>query len=133
MNVNPLLDNLKTWLQANEIENVLIPCESGMKFPLFNYRGSLWDWSALATFIDSETACAAHATFDWAIILKSLAVVDVDDMDVMASLEARFPCLTRCPAVQTKKGTQLGFFILAVYDVLLFPPSFSPFYSSTTR
>ena len=113
--MNPTQDdmnNLKAWLQANEIENVLIPCERGVKYPLFNYKGSIWDWSAFETWTKSDTCVNAVPTFDWAIILKTMAVVDVDDMDVMASLEARFPCLLECPAVLTKKGKQLGFFNL---------------------
>ena len=129
------MNNLKAWLQANEIENVLIPCERGVKYPLFNYKGSIWDWSAFETWTKSDTCVNAVPTFDWAIILKTMAVVDVDDMDVMASLEARFPCLLECPAVLTKKGTSSYSFLLLPlpckgYDFLLFSSS-SPFYSST--
>jgi len=129
--MNPTQDdmnNLKAWLQANEIENVLIPCERGVKYPLFNYKGSIWDWSAFETWTKSDTCVNAVPAFDWAIILKTMAVVDVDDMDVMASLEARFPCLLECPAVLTKKGKQLDFFILRFtisYPLFHPPPPFT--------
>jgi hypothetical protein len=68
------------------------------------YAASAWSWADF----DAHVAAAAEPC-DWAIALRDLCVVDVDDHSTAEALEARFPALRAAPCERTKRGKHYFF------------------------
>lgn len=96
---------LSDWLRANHPSDVLIPCGAGDKRPYYPYRDG-WTWSNFDEFIASEAFTSRAHKFDWAIILRSLAVIDCDSKEAATSLQRLFPVLLEVPCARTKKGAR---------------------------
>ena len=93
---------LQSWLRSNFEHDVLIPCAVGEKRPAFQYRDG-WSWDKFDSF--SETGKAS----DWAILLRELCVLDVDDFDVAHQLESEFNVLRTVPCETTQRGLHYFF------------------------
>ena len=98
----PLLD----WLVAAYPGDLPMPVKSGSKAPLFRHTEGAWHWEDVQLHI-SEDAPAFSGGIG--ILLHKICVVDVDDKQQAAALEARFPVLLQCPAEDTKRGRHYFF------------------------
>lgn len=107
----PPLASLESYLREHFPRDVLIPCIKGEKRPSRKFSGNRWTWfdyDRLSTFVVDNS--------DWAITLHDLCVVDVDSLEQVADLEARFPVLRTVPAVRTRKGMHYYFRRSALAD-----------------
>ena len=98
------LSSLESFLREHFPRDVLIPCVKGEKRPSRKFSDNRWTWfdyDRLSTYVVEKS--------DWAITLHDLCVVDVDSVEQVADLEARFPVLRTVPAVQTRKGMHYYF------------------------
>ena len=107
------VDRLQSWLTEHAPSDQLMPVEIAAKQPMFKhaaphewYKAKLYRW---------RTQNPAHTNF--AIILKSMCVVDVDNAAVAAELEQRFPELLRAPCEKTAKGMHYFFTRPALADM----------------
>lgn len=100
--------SLAEWLRAKHENDVPIPCRN--KRPLHAHAGGRWGWADFH-------AKARGSLRDVGILLHNLCVVDVDDADVAAALEARFPVLASTPRARTRKGVHYYFARSALADL----------------
>ena len=102
------LEVLTQFLRTAHPRDVLIPCAVGDKRPYYPYKLG-WTWEDYEAVIASEAFCSRAQTFDWAIILQDLCVVDCDSPEAAEDLEGRFPLLREAPCAKTRKGLHYYF------------------------
>jgi len=96
---------LASWLREHAPSDVLVPVEPGGKFPIFKHAAP-GAWSEHR----AERWRLRHPLHtNYAILLKSLCVVDVDSQAVADLLEGRFPVLLTVPRERTRKGMHYYF------------------------
>ena len=95
---------LKDFLLSTFRQDVIIPCQKGMKFPSFAYRQNLWTWNDLDKIINKNIV-----EVDYAIILKTLCVIDCDTEAAAQDLTDTFPCLLTAPCAKTNRGFHFYF------------------------
>ena len=93
---------LSDFLRTTYPHDVIIPCGLGDKRPYHPYKLG-WTWE------DFDREIASGKSFDWAIILHDLCVVDCDSPEAAADLEARFPLLRDVACAKTRKGMHFYF------------------------
>ena len=106
--------NTVAWLDGNRGvvgATELMPLKAKGKSPLFAHskEGSPWTSKELGEFVGAHPG---HGT--WGLLLDKLCVVDADDAETVAWLEAmgasgEVPELARCPCQATKKGRHYVF------------------------
>jgi Bifunctional DNA primase/polymerase, N-terminal len=97
---------LSEWLVTVYPENVLMPIRKGMKSPMFPHVSKEWSWTRFEEFSASERALTE---FDVGILLKTLCVIDVDNIQLAVDLEDRFPFLKQVACEQTLRGRHYFF------------------------
>jgi hypothetical protein len=102
-----LLMSLEQWLASSFEKDVLIPAHPGEKRPAFAHADDVWDWGSYRRAVQNQSP--KNNRNHVGILLHDLCVVDVDDKQTCASLEARFPMLRRTIRAQTKRGMHYYF------------------------
>ena len=106
------VDRLQAWLTEFAPSDQLMPVEDGSKIPMFKHASPA-EWT-LAKLCRWRATRPSHTNF--AIILKAMCVVDVDNAAVASELESRFPELARAPCEKTAKGMHYFFTRPALAD-----------------
>jgi hypothetical protein len=88
-----------------------MPVPAGTKRPMFGHRNKEWTWTKLEKFTKSR-----KEAFDIGVVLHDICVVDVDNAELVARLEARFPVLCSVPCVATSRGRHYWFRRTALAD-----------------
>ena len=110
-----LLRQLHAFLLLSAPRDTLIPIPLGLKRPAVKYGGaSPWGEEGLAAY--ARGLAASGEGSDWAIGLRELCVLDVDDPALAAPLEARFPALRAAPCERTRRGLHYFFRRSALAD-----------------
>ena len=77
---------------------------------MFPYRGALWGWNDVDAFLSKNLEA------DWALIVKTICVIDCDTEEAATDLMTRFPCLAEAPTARTTRGMHFYFLRSALAD-----------------
>ena len=96
--------NLDSLLEVISPRDVMIPIELDKKYPVFKHRDGQWTRRKFREHLETSTIPR-----DYAVLLKDLAVVDVDSLTLAQELEERFPILSSVPREETRRGYHYWF------------------------
>lgn len=104
---------LENFLRANHPDNVIMPLRSKEKCPAYPHKGGKWTWQDFDTWMQG-----VRVPTDVGILLRGLVVLDADSEERVQKLELKYPALTTCPCVETRKGKHYYFLRTSLCDEL---------------
>lgn len=106
------VDALARWLRETAPADVLAPVSRGGKAPIVKHAApEMWTMASLARW---RSVQRDHT--DFAILMKTLCALDVDNHALAAELERRFPQLADAPCESTRRGRHYIFARSALAD-----------------
>lgn len=93
---------LYRFLKQNRSKDVLMPVRSDTKSPMFAHKLKQWNWNIFKS--RTSNLIKTGQSFGLAILVRSLLVLDFDDLHIAYAWEIRFPILTVVPMETTKHG-----------------------------
>jgi len=107
------MDYLRNFLLEHHPENLLMPCDSSDKRPLFPHKQpGAWSWDMFDRAFDENK-------HQLCILLKTIVVIDFDDHLLAQEWTDKYPASFKtCPAQRTKKGVHYFFLRTELCDTL---------------
>jgi hypothetical protein len=107
------IKQLREFLIANHPTNLLMPCNQ-KKEPMCAHKNDQWSWNKFDNFVDSVMI----DKYDVAILLRTMIVLDFDDLQLAKQWEDCFSEMTNCPVQKTQKGYHYFFLRSQLCDEL---------------